>query len=186
MDGIHRMKPLWMIIMASNMLVQLVVQADNPLALFLSPNSTSSPSPSPLSYHPLYVDGKIPRKTPKIPKIHLPAAKLFLFQLCVHECHTTVRLARPNRLYWVLMAICVTFRRCVSLCSWLIVWPLPPTLDMVSSLSLSRIPPSPTLVWTCQKKKKKKVSLSLCNSIIHVNYHISGGGSMTLINIILM
>ena len=54
MDGIHRMKPLWMIIMALNMLVQLVVQADNPLALFLSPNSTSSPSPSPLFYHPLY------------------------------------------------------------------------------------------------------------------------------------
>lgn len=150
MDGIQTMKPLWMI-MALNMLLQLVVRAENPLSLFLSPNPTSSLSPSPLSYHPLYVDSKIPPKTPKIPKIHLPV-KLFLFQFCVHECHRTVRGARPNRIYLLLMAICVATK-----CR-------PSHLDVVSPCALGCM----AITTNSRYGIKFLTSLTL---IIHVNYH---------------
>lgn len=97
------MKLVWMIIMALNMGILLLVQANN-----LPPNPTSPSSPS--SLPPLYVDSKIPRipRIPKISEIPLPPMVLsFIYCVSIHQkCQG----AKPYKIHLGCTSICVLIK----------------------------------------------------------------------------
>ncbi|XP_062161703.1 uncharacterized protein LOC133868733 [Alnus glutinosa] len=97
MDGIGRMKFVWMMMMMG--ILSIVVQAgQNPPAV--SPTSSLPFSPLP-DDHPQQADFKLP-KFPKIPHIPLPP-KLLIVGMCIAECQKICQAGRPAFTYRVCM-----------------------------------------------------------------------------------
>jgi hypothetical protein len=120
MDGIGRMKFVWMMMMG---ILSIVVQAaHNPPAV----SPTSSLPFSQLPDHPpqLQSDFKLP-KFPKFPHIPLPP-KVLITGLCIYECHGVCEEAPPPS---------ITYRACMVTC--LSIKCRPSRLDVVDDCALA-------------------------------------------------